>query len=588
MSKILIDAVYPQEIRVAKISKDNKIVNFDYQSLTKKQLKGNIYLAKVTRVEPSLQAAFVEYSHNKHGFLPFAEIHTDYYQLPAEDRKKLEELDPVEEAKISGRSGRYKKIAKTGNDNYDAEDGEKILQAKKLRLTEQYKIQEVIKKNQLILVQVIKEERGNKGVSLSSYISLAGRYCVLMPNSGSRSGGISKRIENISDRKRLRDLVRGFKLPKGTSIILRTAVVGKNDNDIERDYNYLVNLWNNIRQETLTSSAPALIYQEADVIKRSIRDYYDEDVEQIIVEGSEALSKLKKLLKAINSDSLKKIKEHRSKVAIFQSFKLEDEISQFYSTIAQLDSGGYLVINITEALVSIDVNSGRATKQRSVEETALKTNLEAAKEVARQLHLRDLSGLIVVDFIDMIELENRKALERELRKAFEHDRARIQISRVSNFGLVEMSRQRLKPSLIETNTIDCPNCSGTGYVKSYDSLAVEIFRAISHEVVSKKIAALRIYGSVNLISYITNFRRKNIAVLEQDNNINLFFFMRNSFSDKDFRIETLKEITLEDKEHLEHDITYNINLKQSKATPNKNDAKKEYSLVRNIFKKLSN
>ena len=587
MSKILIDAIYPQEIRVAKISKENKILNFDYESLARKQLKGNVYLAKVTRVEPSLQAAFVEYGKNKHGFLPFAEIHTDYYQLPADDKSKLDDIDISEEQQASNKkNARYKKISKSGNDNYDAEDGEKMLQAKKIRLTQQYKIQEVIKKNQLILVQVVKEERGNKGVSLSSYISLAGRYCVLMPNSGSRSGGISRRIENISDRKRLRELVKGFNLPKGTSIILRTAVVDKKDQDIQRDYDYLVNLWNNIRQDTLTSSAPAIVYQEADVIKRSIRDYYDEDVEQIIVEGKDSLDKLKKLMKAISSDSLKKIREHKGKSEIFQHYKIEAEIAKFYNTTAQLQSGGYLVINITEALISVDVNSGRATKQRSVEETALKTNIEAAREVARQLYLRDLSGLIVVDFIDMLELENRKSLEKELRKSFENDRARIQISRVSNFGLVEMSRQRLKPSLIETNTVDCVHCSGTGYVKSFDSLAVEIFRAIRHELLAKNIGLVKVHCSANVMSYITNFRRKNLTSLELENNINVFFKAKNIYADKDFKIEVIKEMSSEEREHLDNDISYEINSDRSKEDISKN-AKKEYSFVRNIIKKLS-
>jgi len=609
MNKILIDAIYPQEIRVAKIAKDNRVLNFDYESSAKKQLKGNIYLAKVTRVEPSLQAAFVEYGENKHGFLPFAEIHTDYYQIPAEDKKKLEQEEDADneeqenekeqkqkdaKGKKSGGNSRLKKIAKTAESDDCAEEGEALLKKRKARLTEQYKIQEVIKKNQLILVQVIKEERGNKGVSLSTYISLAGRYCVLMPNSGSRSGGISRRIDNVSDRKRLRELVKGFNMPKGTSIILRTAVMDKRDDDIKKDYNYLVTLWNNIRQDTLSSSAPALVYQEADVIKRCIRDLYDTKVEEIVVEGDDAIARTKRLMKAINSSSVKKIKEHKSKAAIFHHYKIEDAINQFYSTTASLESGGYLVINITEALVSIDVNSGRATKERSVEETALKTNLEAAREVARQMHLRDLSGLIVVDFIDMLEVENRKALERELRKSFENDKARIQISRVSNFGLVEMSRQRLKPSLIETNTIPCPHCNGTGYVKSYDSLAVDIFRAIRHEVLQRNVKVVKVYGSPNTMSYVMNFRRNNVAALEKENGINVFLYVNNACSDSDFKVETTKNISNEDKDQLEHDKAYSINPlrlkdykegKGGKQSANANNS--EYNFVKKILKKLS-
>ncbi len=612
MNKILIDAVYPQETRVVKISEDNKVLNFDYESSAKKQLKGNIYLARVSRVEPSLQAAFVEYGENKHGFLPFSEIHFDYFQVPAEDRKKLEEAikknDSAQEeqeqhakGKKSASSSRLSKIAQKAEDDDLVETSAEDLEKRRKNLIKSYKIQEVIKKNQVILVQVIKEERGNKGVSLSTYITLAGRYCVLMPNSGTKSGGISRRIESAADRKRLRDLVRSFKMPDGTSIILRTAVLNHSDEEIKADYNFLVSTWNNIRQETLKSSAPALINAEADVIKRSLRDLFDEATEEIIVEGSAAVALTKKLLKAAGNEDVKKVKEHKAKQAIFNHYNVEDEINSFYSTNASLTSGGYLVINITEALISIDVNSGRATKQRSVEETALKTNLEAAKEVARQLRLRDLSGLIVVDFIDMIELENRKKLERSLRAAFEGDRARIQISRVSNLGLVEMSRQRLKPSLVETNTMPCPNCGGTGFVKSYENLSVDVFREIRRTVVQKSIKMIKVYASPGTISYLINFRRKNLEHLEQEHGINVFLYVDNNLRDAQFRVDTAKDISTEDKELLENDKSSAFELddveevkpkktaKNSKNTKSSKAASKtdnKGNLVSKIFNKI--
>ena len=603
MTRILIDAIYPQEVRVAEISKSGKVLNFDYESAARKQLKGNIYLAKVTRVEPSLQAAFIEYGQDKQGFLPFAEIQTDYYQIPTDDKKKLEQLqeeieaahnterDSKEVKAKSSPNSRLKKISEAAeNNNPDHDDlDESSLQALKKKLTQKYKIQEVIKKNQLILVQVIKEERGNKGVSLSTYISLAGRYCVLMPNSGSRSGGISRRIDNISDRKRLRELIKGFNIPKGTSLILRTAVQGKTDQAIEKDYNYLVNLWNNIRQDTLNSSAPALVYHEADAIKRAIRDLYEESVEEIIIEGSDAVSRAKKLVKAIDNSALKKIKEHKSKNTLFKHYKIEEQIDSFYQTNASLESGGYLVINITEALISIDVNSGRATKERSVEETALNTNLEAAKEVARQIRLRDLSGLIVVDFIDMLELENRKALERELRSAFADDKAKIQISRVSNFGLIEMSRQRLKPSLIETNTDPCSACNGTGFIKSYSAFSIDIFRAIRFEVIKRSSRVVKVYGSADAIAFITNFRRNNINILEQENNIKLFLYVDHKLASYEFRVESERNIADEEQENLDNDKTYSITKDRTKNIDS-GDAKKtvaEKNLMKKIFKKLS-
>lgn len=581
MNKILIDALYSQEIRVAKVTKDNKVLNFDYESSAKKQFKGNIYLAKVTRVEPSLQAAFVEYSNNKHGFLPFVEIHPDYYQIPAEDKKKL--AKEVSSDNDDESNDRLDKIVNASDVN-DDEQKNSAFESRKRNIVKKYKIQEVIKKGQLILVQVIKEERGNKGVSLSTYISLAGRYCVLMPNNGSKSGGISRRIESANDRKRLRELIRSLNLANDTSIILRTAATEQSNAEIKKDYNYLVTLWNNIRQDTLSASAPALVYEEADVIKRTIRDLYSDDVTEIIVEGSTAINQIKKFINVINPELVKKVKAYRNKLAIFDYYKIEKEIDNFYNTNVPLVSGGYLVINITEALISIDINSGKANKERSVEETALKTNLEAAREVARQMQLRDLSGLIVIDFIDMVEIDNRKSLEKELRKAFEGDKARIQIGRVSYFGLIEMSRQRLKPSLIESNMAPCHHCLGTGYIKSPAALSIDIFRSIRNEMLKKSVKVIKVHSSADCIAYMMNFKRNNISALEQENNINIFLYIDTTLNDSGFRIEGVKYLSMEDEEKLGADQVDNI---KKIPSNNKSNAAQKHGLMKKICSKFS-
>lgn len=584
MKKILIDAMYPQEIRVAKVTKDNKILNFDYESSVKKQLKGNIYLAKVTRVEPSLQAAFVEYSDNKHGFLPFVEIHPDYYQIPAEDKKKLEkDVFSSNSNSDSESNERLDKIVSAGDSDEDDQKAT-TFESQKRKLIKNYKIQEVIKKNQLILVQVIKEERGNKGVSLSTYISIAGRCCVLMPNNGSKTGGVSRRIEGASDRKRLRELIKSLTLPAGTSVILRTAATAQTNPEIKKDYNYLVTLWNNIRKDTLSASAPALVYEEADVIKRTIRDLYSEDVTEIVVEGSSAISQIKKFLNVINPNLVKKVKAYKNKQSIFDFYKIEKEIERFYHTNAPLASGGYLVINITEALISIDVNSGKANKERSVEEMALKTNLEAAREVARQLQLRDLSGLIVIDFIDMVEVDNRKNLEKELRKAFEGDKARIQIGRVSYFGLVEMSRQRLKPSLIESNMIACSHCSGTGYVKSPTAVSIEIFRSIRSEIVRHNPKVIKIYSTSDCIAHMINFKRNNILSIEKTGNLNIFLYVDNGVKAGTFKVESSKSLSPEDIEKLGLDTVSNISNISSKKS---NDRVNKHGLMKKICSKFA-
>ena len=563
MSQILIDAVYPQEIRIVKHSlKEKKILNFDYDSISKKQLKGNIYLAKITRVEPSLQAVFVEYGDEKHGFLPFSEINTDYYQIPAADKQKLKDF-------YNGKSASNSKLKKVKSTEDDCvEEGSKTLTEMKKNLCNQYKIQEVIKKNQVILVQVIKEERGNKGVALSTYITLAGRYSVLMPNSGSKSGGVSRKIDGVSDRKRLRDLLKSFNLPESTSVILRTAAYGKTNEEISRDYQFLINSWNNIRQEALNSTAPNMVYQEADAVKRCIRDMYDSAVKNIIVDGVASYKRIKAIMEIIDTSGVKKIKEYKGKTPVFNHYKIENLIQDFYNTEVQLESGGYLVINITEALVSVDVNSGKATKERSVEDTALKTNLEAAREVARQLILRDLSGIIVIDFIDMNSVDNRKNLEIELKEAFSGDRARIQISRVSQLGLIEMSRQRLKPSLMETNMDLCSHCNGTGLLKSVESLSVEILRQIYCTASDKTVKTIVVSAKGEAIAYIFNYRRNAISEIESQRKIQVIFNANEDLKGDSFKVEGKNKV-------IESSLN---NLKYDKAFVNSEEGKKSFRI----------
>lgn len=584
MSKIiLIDAVYPDETRVV-ICNNRRIEEFDYETAVKKQLKGNIYLAKVTRVEPSLQAAFVDYGGDKHGFLPFSEIHPDYYHLPLSDRdaslehgashlngteatmglpeniglnirpitppdlsmdeneeeeivvpaqKVAEENIPPAEEMVEKNPAGDEEVpaeAKTHvEEELDVITEEESLHDEALETTpkrsmlyRQYKIQEVIKRNQIILVQVIKEERGNKGASLTSYISLAGRYCVLMPNS-ERQGGVSKRIASTDDRKRLKSIIESLELPDGTSVIVRTAGQGRSKAEIKRDYDYLVRLWNSIREHTLSSKAPAFIHVEGDLIKRSIRDMYDVDTDEILIQGDKAYRSAKDFMKMIMPSHALKVKQYKSKIPIFSRYQVDEQLSSLYSPIATLDSGGYIVINPTEALISIDVNSGRSTSERNIEETAVKTNLEAAAEIARQLRLRDLSGLIVIDFIDMSEQRHRRAVEKALKDALEIDRAKIQLGRISLFGLLEMSRQRLRSSFIEANMIICPHCNGRGMVRALESTAVMALRAIESEVYKGDCEAINIYASADTVMYILNTKRKDLATIEERYDVRVLF-----------------------------------------------------------------
>jgi ribonuclease E len=518
---MLIDATHPEETRVVVMS-GNRLEEFDVEASTRKQLKGNVYLAKVTRVEPSLQAAFVEFGGNRHGFLAFNEIHPDYYQIPVADRQAL----AAEEAALERASAQpeAEEGATTPAEAGDEEQGSTVEQIgggesdevplRRRPSPRNYKIQEVVKKRQILLVQVVKEERGTKGAALTTYISIAGRYCVLMPNTA-RGGGISRKITDAKARKKLRTIAEDLSVPEGMGVIIRTAGLQRTKAEIKRDYDYLLRQWEQIRELTLKSTAPALIFEEASLIKRALRDLYSNDIDEVLVEGEEAHRTARDFMKMMMPSHAKKVKLYKERVPLFQRFQVEGQLDAMHSPTVQLKSGGYIVINPTEALVSIDVNSGRSTKERNIEETAYKTNLEAADEVARQLRLRDLAGLIVVDFIDMDDRRNDRQVERRFKEALKHDRARIQLGRISPFGLLEMSRQRLRPAFHETSTTRCPHCGGTGHVRSTESTALQVLRAIEEEGLKDRWGDLVVHVPTTIALYLLNQKRASVTSLEE-------------------------------------------------------------------------
>ncbi|QYK40614.1 MAG: Rne/Rng family ribonuclease [Paracoccaceae bacterium] len=587
--KMLIDATHAEETRVVVVD-GNKVEEFDFETLNKRQLAGNIYLAKVTRVEPSLQAAFVDYGGNRHGFLAFAEIHPDYYQIPVADRKALldEEraLARAEEEEENGRSRRSSArgsrpapkaetaqagVVVTGEtaepaqgiagmdvvdlgEDTDAdglvavpvapepeheeaeaerpyramdhatdlddeiesvaeEDVAEEIQSPRKPRARRYKIQEVIKVRQIMLVQVVKEERGNKGAALTTYLSLAGRYCVLMPNTA-RGGGISRKITQAADRKKLKEIAGEMEVPEGAGLIIRTAGAKRTKPEIKRDYEYLMRLWEQIRELTLKSIAPAAIYEEGDLIKRSIRDLYSREIDEVLVEGEAGYRTAKDFMKMIMPSHARQVQRYDDPMPLFARHGVESYLASMFNPTVQLKSGGYIVIGVTEALVAIDVNSGRATKEGSIEETALKTNLEAADEVARQLRLRDLAGLIVIDFIDMEERRNNAAVEKRLKDKLKTDRARIQVGRISGFGLLEMSRQRLRPGMLESTTQPCPHCHGTGLIRSDDSMALTILRALEEEGTRRRSKEVLLRAPVGIVNYLFNQKREHLALIE--------------------------------------------------------------------------
>jgi ribonuclease E len=531
---MLIDAAHAEETRVVVVD-GNRIEELDFESQSRKQLRGNIYLAKVTRVEPSLQAAFVEYGGNRHGFLAFNEIHPDYYQIPIADREALmrEEAEDEEDDHIA---------SSDGEDSDDDDDViEEQLERRRRRLMRRYKIQEVIKRRQIMLVQVVKEERGNKGAALTTYLSLAGRYCVLMPNTA-RGGGISRKITNATDRKRLKSAAQSLDVPQGMGLIIRTAGAARTKTEIKRDYEYLMRLWETIREATLKSIAPALIYEEEDLVKRAIRDMFDKDLDGILVEGESGYREARDFMRMIMPSQAKKIQLYKEPTPLFVKHKVEDQLALIHSPVVQLRSGGYIVINQTEALVAIDVNSGKATRERNIEATALKTNLEAAEEASRQLRLRDLAGLIVIDFIDMDEAKNNRAVEKKLKDCLKDDRARVQMGKISPFGLMEISRQRRRMGVLEGATHVCEHCQGTGRLRSIESSALAALRAIEIEAAKNGAGAATIRLPSAVALYVLNEKRAYLSRLEQTHGLFVTVAVDDSLGRAEHEIErTLRE-----------------------------------------------
>ena len=502
MSKImLIDAAHAEETRVA-IVDGRQVEEFDFESRARRQLRGNIYLAKVTRVEPSLQAAFIEYGGNRHGFLAFNEIHPDYYQIPVADREAI----MAEVAAGEDHDDDDHENGENGED-HDEDDGPSAEEARlRRRLMRKYKIQDVIRRRQILLVQVVKDERGAKGAALTTWLSLAGRYCVLMPNTG-KGGGISRKIVNATDRKRLKSIVQGLDVPPGMGLIVRTAGAKRTKAEIKRDYEYLLRLWETIRETTLNSMAPSLIYEEENLVRRAVRDMFDKDFDSIQVDGEEGWREARDFMRVLMPSQAKKVQLNTSGTPLFAAHKVEDLLQQIHTPTVPLKSGGYLVINQTEALVAIDVNSGRATKERNIEATAFKTNMEAAEEAARQMRLRDLAGLIVIDFIDMEESKNNRAVEKKLKEAMASDRARIQMGKISGFGLMEISRQRRRLGLLEGVTHVCEHCQGAGRIRSPESAALMALRAVDIEVARGGAGAVTLRVPTAVALYILNHKR---------------------------------------------------------------------------------
>ncbi|MDZ4310662.1 MAG: ribonuclease E/G [Cypionkella sp.] len=628
--KMLIDATHAEETRVVVVD-GNKVEEFDFETVNKRQLAGNIYLAKVTRVEPSLQAAFVDYGGNRHGFLAFAEIHPDYYQIPVADRKALLEEerafnraqdeednrrsrprpkpqqqqrpraeavegDAVQAAEISSmdvvdlgeetgadalvQSAPADVVEQPHHDHthhdhshthhvasVDGEEGEPVyrsidhasdtddeiesiaeedvseeISAPRKPRARRYKIQEVIKVRQIMLVQVVKEERGNKGAALTTYLSLAGRYCVLMPNTA-RGGGISRKITQAADRKKLKEIATEIEVPEGAGLIIRTAGAKRTKPEIKRDYEYLMRLWEQIRELTLKSIAPAAIYEEGNLIKRTIRDLYSREIDEILVEGEAGYRTAKDFMRMIMPSHAKSVVRYDEQTPLFAKYQVESYLGGMFNPTVQLKSGGYIVIGITEALVAIDVNSGRATKEGSIEDTALKTNLEAAEEVARQLRLRDLAGLIVIDFIDMEERRNNAAVEKKLKDKLKTDRARIQVGRISGFGLMEMSRQRLRPGMLESTTQPCSHCHGTGLIRSDDSLGLQVLRALEEEGTRKRSKEVLLKAPIGIVNFLINGKREHIALIEARYGMSVRIECDPTMISPDFSIEKFKTAT---------------------------------------------
>ncbi len=579
---LYIDASHPNETRVV-LKKDNHIEDYEYESVNNTLIKNNIYLGKVSRIEPSLQAAFIDFGRDRHGFLSFNDIQSDYYQLPNSDLEKIKEEEERVREELSKESEKNENQILEGNEEIKINDPvekleddskEKTNNEKKFP-SKRYKIQEVIKPNQVILVQVLKDERGFKGAALSTFISIAGKYIVLMPNTA-KGGGISRKIFNPGDRKKIRKILNEIDIPKEMGIIVRTAGSNKTKNEIDGDLKNLITIWNSIKDNALNSIAPSLIHQESDIIKRSIRDMYDDETQNIIVEGNEGYQKAKNYMKLMMPKQLKKIKKFREKIPLFFKENIEKKLFEIFKTEVKLSSGGYLVINPTEALVSIDINSGKSIKQKNVESTALDTNLEAAEEIARQIKIRDLSGLIIIDFIDMLSFNNRKQVERRLKERCRNDRARIQIGRISNFGLLEMSRQRLRESNIKWS-IKLTN----------ETLALKIIKLIEIKIFETNSKIVDVSISKKILDFIETYFSEDLNYFKRKNKIKINLGVGEDLGLQDYLIEFKSKTgkSLEKVEKIENlQKILEDNTDSKKEIPNQ----KKINFKRKKFKKKKN
>ncbi len=587
MSKNLyIDASHPNETRVV-LKKDNHIEDYEYESVNNTLIKNNIYLGKVSRIEPSLQAAFVDFGRERHGFLSFNDIQSDYYQLPQSDLEKIKEEEKKVREELSKESENNENKILEGNEEIKIEDPvekpedeNKATKIKEQKFpSKRYKIQEVIKPNQVILVQVLKDERGFKGAALTTFISVAGKYIVLMPNTA-KGGGISRKIFNPGDRKKIRKILNEIEIPKEMGIIVRTAGSNKTKNEIDGDLKNLISVWNSIKNSALNSIAPSLIHQESDIIKRSIRDMYDDETLNIIVEGNEGYQKAKNYMKLMMPKQLKKVKKFREKIPLFFKENIEKKLFEIFKTEVKLSSGGYLVINPTEALISIDINSGKSIKQKNVESTALDTNLEAAEEIARQIKIRDLSGLIIIDFIDMLSFNNRKQVERRLKERCRNDRARIQIGRISNFGLLEMSRQRLRESNIKW-IIKLTN----------ETLALKVIKLIEIKIFETSAKIVDVNINEKILSYIEKYFSEDLNYFKKKNKIKINLMTNEGLSLQDYNIQFKSKSgkileKVEKTENLqkinEEKVENNLELTKNKKT---NFKRKKFKKRKNLQKK---
>ncbi len=580
---LYIDASHPNETRVVLKSNGN-IEDYEYEGVKNSLIKNNIYLGKVSRVEPSLQAAFVDFGRDRHGFLSFNDIQSDYYQIPQSDLDRIKEEEEKEREELQKESEeKEEKNIKEGNLEVDDPVEKKIEQnvAEEIKKPEKtfhkkrYKIQEVIKPNQVILVQVLKDERGLKGAALSTFISIAGKYIVLMPNTP-KGGGISRKIFNPADRKKIRTILNEIQIPKEMGLIVRTAGSNKTKNEISHDLENLIKTWNSIKENAMDSIAPSLIHQESEIIKRTLRDMYDESTQNIIIEGNDGYQKAKNFMKMMMPNHVKKIKKYRDKIPLFFKENIEEKLNQIFETKVKLNSGGYLVINPTEALVSIDVNSGKSIKQKNIESTALDTNLEAAEEISRQIKIRDLSGLIIIDFIDMINYGNRRLVERKLKEKCRTDRARIQIGRISNFGLLEMSRQRLRESSVKWE-VSLTN----------ESFALKVLKLIELKSIQRKAKFVKLRISEKVSNFIKENFLEDLKYLEKKNKIKIDVISDNSLLVPEYIIdlENKSKKVLEKVESFKKLKTLNeIRYENKKSNTNKLNKKKKF-YKKKYFKK---